>query len=96
MTERLKRRIGEYIDRRMAVGERITTRFEGQGPIVSDRKKLGHESTAPRNDSKGSTAPRNDSNGRTAPRNDSRGGSTAPARMEGKGTLVMNHQMKFG
>jgi hypothetical protein len=94
MTERLKRRIGEYIDRRMEVSEKITTRFEGQGAIVSDRKKLWHESTAPRNDSKGSTAPRNDSNGRTAPRNDSRG-STAPARMEGKGTLVMNHRMKI-
>jgi hypothetical protein len=29
MTERLKRRIGEYIDRRMEVSEKKTTRFEG-------------------------------------------------------------------
>jgi hypothetical protein len=40
MTERLKRRIGEYIDRRMEVSEKITTRFEDQGAIVSDRKNI--------------------------------------------------------
>jgi hypothetical protein len=58
MTERLKKRIGEYIDRRKEVSVKITTKFEGQGAIVSDRKKqIRHESTALRNDSRGNTAP---------------------------------------
>jgi hypothetical protein len=40
MTERLKRRIGEYIDRRIEVSEKITTRFEGQagGNCVGQEK----------------------------------------------------------
>jgi hypothetical protein len=48
MTERLKRGIGEYIGRRKEVSVKITTKFEGQGAIVSDGKKIYGMKTARR------------------------------------------------